>query len=196
MTKMFKKCSTDQRFIWKRNTIYEIGPLIPFLYSKLKKHKRFTNNVGRTWISFRKYSLEKNIPFTHHYNLRFLYLLFTNFLKSTNIFSRGYGYLDYQEVPALVSKAKGRSVTALLSASGLEGGSAGPQHYQKFDEKEKGIMTKTSFSSNQKKVGQIVTRTSTKTTITSSSKVKTESKSKSESESESGSESESESESK
>merc|ERR1719203_2390946 len=100
---------------------------------------------------------------------------------------RGYGYLDYQEVPALVSKAKGRSVTALLSASGLEGGSAGPQHYQKFDEKEKGIMTKTSFSSNQKKVGQIVTRTST--TITSSSKVEAESKSKSESES--GSESES-----
>ena len=88
-----------------------------------------------------------------------------------NIFSRGYGYLNYQEVPALVSKAKERSVTALLSASGLEGGSGGPQHYQEFDEKEKGIMTKTSFSSHQKEVGQIVTRTSATTTTTRISKV-------------------------
>merc|ERR1711956_143780 len=88
---------------------------------------------------------------------------------------RGYGYLDYQEVPALASKAKESSVTALLSASGL---APGPQHYQKFEEKEKGIMNETSFSSNRKEVGQIVTRTSA-TTTTSFSKVdvaRTESK--------------------
>ena len=28
MTKMIKKCSTDQRFIRKRNTTYEIGTLV------------------------------------------------------------------------------------------------------------------------------------------------------------------------
>merc|ERR1712008_620821 len=92
---------------------------------------------------------------------------------------RSYGYLDYQEVPALASKAKESSVTALLSASGLEGGAPGPQHYQKFEGKEKGIMTETSFSSNQKEVGQIVTRTSVTTTTTGFSKVdvaRTESK--------------------
>merc|ERR1712008_7481 len=77
---------------------------------------------------------------------------------------RGYGYLDYQEVPVLASKAKESSVTALLSASGLEGRAPGPQYYQKFEEKEKGIMTETSFSSNKKEVGQIVTRTSATTT--------------------------------
>ena len=88
---------------------------------------------------------------------------------------RHYGYLD----PTLASRAKESSVTAQLSASGLEGGSPGPQHYQKFEEKEKGIMTETSFSSNRKEVGQIVTRTSATTTTTSFSKVdvaRTESK--------------------
>merc|ERR1711935_866716 len=92
---------------------------------------------------------------------------------------RDYGYLDYQEVPAIASKAKESSVTALLSASGLEGGAPGPQHYQKFEEKEKGIMTETSFSSNRKEVGHIVTRTSATTTTTGFSKfdvARTESK--------------------
>ena len=98
-------------------------------------------------------------------------------MNSINVFSRSYGYLDYQEVPALASKAKESSVTALLS--GLEGGAPGPQHYQKFEEKEKGIMTETSFSSNKKEVGQIVTRTSATTTTTGFSKfdvARTESK--------------------
>ena len=88
---------------------------------------------------------------------------------------RHYGYLD----PTLASRAKESSVTAQLSASGLEGGSPGLQHYQKFEEKEKGIMTETSFSSSRKEVDQIVTRTSATTTTTSFSKfdvARTESK--------------------
>ena len=60
---------------------------------------------------------------------------------------RHYGYID----PTLASKAKERSV-------------------KKFEEKEKEIMTKTSFTSQRKEVGQIVTRTSA-TTTTSFSKV-------------------------
>ena len=61
---------------------------------------------------------------------------------------RHYGYID----PTLASKAKERSV-------------------KKFEEKEKEIMTKTSFTSQRKEVGQIVTRTSATTTTTSFSKV-------------------------
>ena len=68
---------------------------------------------------------------------------------------RHYGYLD--------STLASKNVTAQLSAPGLEGGSPGLQG--------KEIITKTSFSSQRKEVGQIVTRTSATTTTTSFSKV-------------------------
>ena len=72
---------------------------------------------------------------------------------------RHYGYLD----STLASKSKERNVTGQLSAPGLEGGSPGL--------KGKEIITQTSFSSQQKEVGQIITRTSATTTTTSFSKV-------------------------
>ena len=72
---------------------------------------------------------------------------------------RHYGYLD----STLASKNKERNVTAQLSAPGLEGG---PPELQ-----GKEIITQTSFSSQRKEVGQIVTRTSATTTTTSFSKV-------------------------
>ena len=72
---------------------------------------------------------------------------------------RHYGYLD----STLASKNKERNVTAQLSAPGLEGG---PPELQ-----GKEIITQTSFSSQQKEVGQIITRTSATTTTTSFSKV-------------------------
>ena len=59
---------------------------------------------------------------------------------------RHYGYLD----STLASKNKERNVTAQLSAPGFEGGSPGLQG--------KEIITQTSFSSQQKEVGQIITR--------------------------------------
>ena len=71
---------------------------------------------------------------------------------------RHYGYLD----STLASKNKERNVTAQLSAPGFEGGSPGLQG--------KEIITQTSFSSQRKEVGQIITRTSA-TTTTSFSKV-------------------------
>ena len=82
---------------------------------------------------------------------------------------RHYGYID----PTLASKAKERSVTAQLSAPNLteiKSQLPGLVGSKKFEEKEKEIMTKTSFTSQQKEVGQIVTRTSA-TTTTSFSKV-------------------------
>ena len=83
---------------------------------------------------------------------------------------RHYGYID----PTLASKAKERSVTAQLSAPNLmEIKSQVPGKQlptKKFEEKEKEIVTKTSFTSQRKEVGQIVTRTSA-TTTTSFSKV-------------------------
>jgi len=96
---------------------------------------------------------------------------------------RHYGYLD----PTLASKAKESSATAQLpelnyreiKAEPVVCSFGGPQHYQKFEEKDDLIMTETSFSSNRKEVGQIVTRTSATTTTTSFSKVdvaRTESK--------------------
>ena len=33
---MFKKCSTDQRFIWKRNTTYKIGTLVELVLVALQ----------------------------------------------------------------------------------------------------------------------------------------------------------------
>ena len=92
----------------------------------------------------------------------FLLILFLSIPFNKLPWHRHYGYLD----PTVGTKAKETSVTAQLSGSGLVGGSPGPQHYQKFEEKEKGIMTGTSFSSHRKEVGQIVTRTSATTTTT------------------------------
>ena len=83
---------------------------------------------------------------------------------------RHYGYLD----PTSASKAKERSVTTQLSAPNLmeiKSQLPGLVQSKKFEEKEKEIMTKTSFTSQRKEVGQIVTRTSATTTTTSFSKV-------------------------
>ena len=71
---------------------------------------------------------------------------------------RHYGYLD----STLASKNKERNVTAQLSAPGLEGG------LPELQGKE--IITQTSFSSQRKEVGQIITRTSATTTTTRLSK--------------------------
>ena len=43
MKKMFKKCSTDQRFIRKRNTAYEIGTLEHFFLTVV--HNNFGNKI-------------------------------------------------------------------------------------------------------------------------------------------------------
>ena len=48
MTKIIKKCSTDQRFIRKPNTTYKIGTLAVHLFH----HKNFRNDLANTYIFF------------------------------------------------------------------------------------------------------------------------------------------------
>jgi hypothetical protein len=107
-------------------------------------------------FTYKKCVTEKTNKLKHPLSMVFLSIL-VNKLP----WRRHYGYLD----TTLASKANERSVTAQLSAPGLVTGS------KKFEEKEKGITTVTSFSSQQKEVGQIITRTSATTTTTRISKV-------------------------
>ena len=46
---MFKKCSTDQRFIRKRNTTYEIGTLVIFVERNKKKLVVVTTYARAMW---------------------------------------------------------------------------------------------------------------------------------------------------
>ena len=68
MTKMVKKCSTDQRFIWKRNTtsrsyctkgfagqVLENWGVIQIMHMYVIEGFHFYNSpVMRTWVSFRE----------------------------------------------------------------------------------------------------------------------------------------------